>query len=120
MPIPAHEKGVDYVEFVVPDLGKARTFYGDVFGWTFEDYGPEYLAFDDGRLAGGFRPGTPVQGSTLVILYTKTLEAMRDAVVAGGGTITEDIFSFPGGRRFQFRDPCGNDLAIWTDVLEPA
>ncbi len=117
MPLPPHEKGVDYVEFAAEDFGPVKAFYGKAFGWDFTDYGPDYVAFDDGRLAGGFRKGTPQNGTSLVVLFSKTLEATRDAVSAAGGTIVQDIFSFPGGRRFQFRDPAGNELAVWTDVL---
>lgn len=120
MPIPSHEKGVDYVEFAAEDFGPVKAFYGEVFGWTFTDYGPDYVAFEDGRLAGGFAKGAPAPGTTLVVLFAKDLEANCAAVQAAGGRITREIFSFPGGRRFHFRDPAGNELAVWTDVLEPA
>jgi len=113
MALDPHNKGVDYVEFAAPDFGPVKAFYGAVFGWDFTDYGPDYCAFEDGRLAGGFRKGGPQNGSTLVVLYAVDLEACEAAVKAAGGTVTEPIFSFPGGRRFHFTDPVGNALAVW-------
>jgi predicted enzyme related to lactoylglutathione lyase len=113
-----HDKGVDYVEFAAPDFGPMKAFYGAVFGREFTDYGPEYCAFEDGRLAGGFRKGDPAGGTSLVLLFAHDLEGVQDAVRAAGGTITQEIFSFPGGRRFHFRDPVGNALAVWSFPAE--
>jgi len=115
MAIAPHNNGVDYVEFVAPDFTPIKDFYAKAFGWAFTDYGPDYVAFDDGRLAGGFSKGEPVSGSTLVILYADDLEASEKSVRNAGGNVTVEIFSFPGGRRFQFKDPAGNDLAVWSD-----
>ena len=115
MALSPHNNGVDYVEFAAPDFAPIKVFYGNAFGWTFTDYGPDYLAFDDARLAGGFRKGDPASGSTLVVLYADNLEASEKSVRDAGGEITAEIFSFPGGRRFQFKDPAGNDLAVWSD-----
>jgi len=114
MALDPHDKGVDYVEFSAADFEPVKAFYSQVFGWEFTDYGPEYCAFEDGRLAGGFQKGTPVEGSTLVVLYANDLEAICTAVAAAGGEITKEIFAFPGGRRFHFRDPGGNHLAVWS------
>lgn len=111
-----HDRRIDYVELTVPDIEEAKRFYGEVFGWSFTDWGAEYASFHDGRLAGGFARGeTPAAGGPLVVLYAIDLEAMREVVVANGGTIVRDIFEFPGGRRFHFRDPAGYELAIWSD-----
>ncbi len=115
MAISPHNNGVDYVEFCAPDFVPIKAFYESAFGWAFTDYGPDYVAFEDGRLAGGFRKGDPAPGTTLVVLYSSALEACEEAVRKAGGTITEPIFSFPGGRRFHFNDPAGNDLAVWSD-----
>lgn len=107
---------VDYVELPGGDLGAVKAFYGQAFGWTFVDYGPDYAAFDQG-LDGGFQSGND-EGSVnkpLVILYAHDLEAMEAKVRAAGGTITRAIFSFPGGRRFHFVDPAGNELAVWSE-----
>lgn len=110
---------IDYLELAVTDLDEARRFYGAVFGWRFNDYGPDYAGFVDGARgdaeAGGFRREDAVsRGGPLPVLYSTDLEATRAAVVDAGGEITADIFEFPGGRRFQFLDPAGNELAVWT------
>ena len=106
---------VDYVEFPGGDLAATRAFYGAAFGWTFTDYGPTYIAFNEG-LDGGFHTdeAEAVQ-QTLAILYANDLEAMAAKVTAAGGLITKPIFSFPGGRRFHFKDPAGNELAVWSE-----
>lgn len=107
---------VDYVEFAAQDLAVFKAFYGQAFGWTFEDWGPDYASFSGAGVDGGVRGGeTPVAGSTLVILYADDLEASEKKVVDAGGEITER-HEFPGGRRFHFRDPAGNVLAVWTMV----
>jgi predicted enzyme related to lactoylglutathione lyase len=113
------DQKIDYIEFPAADFDAIQTFYERAFGWQFVDYGPEYRSFTDGKLNGGFRRAnqrsTTANGSTLVILYAKNLEQTRDKVAASGGTVIADIFSFPGGRRFQFADPNGNELAVWSD-----
>jgi predicted enzyme related to lactoylglutathione lyase len=113
------DQKIDYVEFPAADFDAVQAFYEKAFGWEFTDYGSEYRAFTDGKLDGGFRRsdsrGTTQNGSALVVLYAKDLEATLDTVTASGGAIVRDIFSFPGGRRFQFTDPHGNELAVWSD-----
>lgn len=110
---------IDYLEFPAADLERAKSFYSEVFGWRFEDYGPDYCAFNDGRLDGGFYRAslrsTVADGSALVILYAEDLPGTRQRVIDAGGTIVREIFSFPGGRRFHFADPNGNELAVWSD-----
>ena len=112
----ANDRRIDYIEFPAPDAYQAKSFYSQVFGWKFEDYGPTYTSFHDGRLAGGFaadpieRPAKP-----LVVIYASDLEATLKAVESGGGKITRSVFSFPGGRRFHFVDPAGNELAVWSE-----
>jgi predicted enzyme related to lactoylglutathione lyase len=115
--VPAHH-AIDYVEIAVRDLAEAKQFYADAFGWRFADYGPTYAGIQGpDREVGGLaesdvlRPDGP-----LVILYSDDLAASRDAVVAAGGTVSAEPFSFPGGRRFHFRDPSGNELAVWTEA----
>lgn len=105
---------VDYVEFPANDLAKTKSFYGQVFGWQFKDYGPEYSSFTDGRLAGGFY-STSASAAPLVVIYVDDLEAFAAKVKSAGGSIVKPIFSFPGGRRFHFKDPGGNELAVWSD-----
>jgi predicted enzyme related to lactoylglutathione lyase len=111
-----HDKRVDYVEFSVTDMEAAKAFYSAVFGWKMQDWGPDYASFEDGRLAGGFRLVEEVhRGGPLVIIYAVDLEAVEASVKAHGGTVVQEIFSFPGGRRFHFTDPSGNELAVWSD-----
>jgi uncharacterized protein len=107
-----HEQ-IQYIEFLSNDLARARKFYTDAFGWTFTDYGPDYAAFEGDHVDGGFTTGQPVKGSVLVILYSEKLEDTKSKVKKAGGKIVQDIFSFPGGRRFHFDDPDGNELAVW-------
>lgn len=113
------DKKIDYVELPARDFDAVQRFYESVFGWQFTDYGPQYRAFNDGRLDGGFFQSDlqtrTATGGALIIFYASNLEACRDEVVKAGGTIQADIFSFPGGRRFQFLDPHGNELAVWSD-----
>ncbi|MCK5747354.1 MAG: VOC family protein [Oricola sp.] len=107
---------IDYVEFAAEDIGAAKAFYAKAFGWEFQDWGETYASFSGAGLEGGVRGGEkPVAGSTLVILYADDLEASEKNVVAAGGEIVER-HEFPGGRRFHFRDPAGNVLAVWTKV----
>ncbi|MCS4223990.1 VOC family protein [Sphingobacterium sp. BIGb0165] len=108
-----HEQ-IQYLEFISSDLERAKKFYSASFGWNFTDYGPEYTAFDGKYVDGGFTVGTPVNGSILVVLYSNDLLSTRDKVVRAGGTIVKDIFSFPGGKRFQFKDLDGYELAVWA------
>lgn len=111
-----HDRRIDYIEFAVLDIEEAKSFYSEVFGWSFTDYGPDYTSFADGRLAGGFFSAESVTpGGPLVVVYAVDLEALEKAVVASGGTIVKEIFEFPGGRRFHFRDPSGYVLAVWSE-----
>jgi hypothetical protein len=106
---------VDYVELPGGDLGAVKAFYGAAFGWAFTDYGPTYAAFSEG-LDGGFQGDAADQpAKPLVILYANDLEAMEAKVRNAGGRIVKPIFSFPGGRRFHFADPAGNELAVWSE-----
>ena len=110
-----HEQ-IQYVEFLSPDLSRIKEFYRKAFNWKFTDYGPDYTAFEGDHIDGGFTSGKVMKGSILVILYSKDLEQTEVKVEAASGTITKDIFSFPGGRRFHFADPDGNELAVWSDA----
>ena len=105
---------IQYVEFLSKDLGVIKNFYSACMGWRFTDYGPDYTAFEGDYIDGGFTTGTPVKGSILIIIYADDLVATKEAVINAGGVIVQDIFSFPGGRRFHFTDPDGNELAVWS------
>ena len=106
---------IDYIEWPAGDLPATKAFYREAFGWTFTDYGPAYAAMSDG-LDGGFNADAADQAAKpLVILFARDLEAMEAKVRAAGGAITRPIFSFPGGRRFHFADPSGNELAVFSE-----
>jgi len=110
------DRAIDYIEFTAPDLAAIKKFYVSVFDWKFQDWGDEYVAFSDGRVDGGFARGDSATGKgALVILYSTDLEAVQQNVLEAGGMIVKDTFSFPGGRRFHFADPAGNELAVWSD-----
>ena len=108
---------INYIELYARDLKSIKAFYGSVFGWTFTDYGPGYTAFSNAGIEGGFelREG-PISNGALVVLYHDNLDAVSNKVLENGGKISVDVFSFPGGRRFQFLDPAGNELAVWCKV----
>lgn len=106
---------IDYIEFRAKDLERTKAFYGEVFHWQFTDYGPAYTSFEDGRLSGGFHEGEASPGGTLAVIYAIDLEAMQSRIEQAGGIVVRPIFSFPGGRRFHFHDPNGNELAVWSD-----
>jgi uncharacterized protein len=111
-----NDRRIDYIEFSVTSVPEAKRFYGQAFGWSFEDYGPDYASFADGRLSGGFQTASRVAaGGPLVVIYAADLESQEHRVRQAGGSIVREIFSFPGGRRFHFTDPSGNELAVWSD-----
>ena len=121
---PSTHHAIDYIELAVPDLAAAMRFYQSAFDWSFTEYGPHYAGFADGprdsgrREFGGLREeaaGARGAAAPLVLLFSSDLEASRERVKAAGGTITRDIFVFPGGRRFQFTDPAGNQLGVWSN-----
>jgi predicted enzyme related to lactoylglutathione lyase len=107
---------IDYVEFASTGLAQSKAFFGAAFGWTFQDYGPDYASMTNAGLAGGVQSDPSEAGAApLVILKADDLEAALLSVEAAGGTILRAIFSFPGGRRFHFREPGGNELAVWSE-----
>ena len=112
----AKNNKINYVEFKANDLEKIKIFYNSCFGWKFKDYGPDYVSFKKSGLKGGFKKteDTIVKG-VLVVLYHKNLDKIKNRIIEAGGNISLDIFSFPGGSRFHFIDPSGNELAVWSD-----
>ncbi|MCB9994683.1 MAG: VOC family protein [Hyphomicrobiaceae bacterium] len=107
---------IDYVEFDSADIGASTAFFRKAFGWGFVDYGPEYQGFADAGLDGGIDgSGSGAPGKALVILKADDLEAALAAVTGAGGDVVRPIYSFPGGRRFHFREPGGNELAVWSE-----
>ena len=113
-----HEK-INYVEFPAKDLPATKAFFQSVFGWSFVDYGPEYTAFSDQGLDGGFfqsdLASSSEKGAALIVFYSNQLEATLAKVEKAGGSIVRPIFSFPGGRRFHFTEPSGNEFAVWSE-----
>ena len=116
---PTHH-AIDYIELNVTDLASARAFYEAAFGWQFNDYGPDYAGIrgpgGEGEV-GGLNPAKePRRGGPLVLLFSSDLDATVASVRAAGGQIVEPPYSFPGGRRFHFTDPSGNELGVWASV----
>jgi len=108
---------IDYVEFPAKATKGVKTFYAQAFGWEFVDYGPTYAAPVNAGLDGGFQADPDeAPAKPLVILYSNDLEGSLKAVEAAGGRIIAPIYAFPGGRRFHFTDPSGNELAVWSDT----
>jgi hypothetical protein len=115
-----HHK-ITYIEFTTTSIEQAKHFYATVFGWRFQDWGPEYISFSavEAGIDGGFSKGAPDQGpgksGPLIVLYSADLKATEAAIVAAGGSIVVPTFEFPGGRRFHFSDGAGNVLAVWSE-----
>ena len=113
-----HEK-MNYVEFPAKDLARTKAFFESAFGWSFTDYGPEYTAFENQGLDGGFfqsdLASSTEKGAALIVFYSNQLEATLAKVEKAGGAILRPIYSFPGGRRFHFTEPSGNEFAVWGE-----
>lgn len=116
--MPAHEK-IDYIEFPAGDLEATKAFFEAAFSWSFMDYGPDYASFSGQGVDGGFfrsdMAARAENGSALVIFYSERLEDTLAKVTAAGARITKPIFTFPGGRRFHFTEPSGNEFAVWAE-----
>ena len=118
-----HNLQMDYIEFPATDIEATKRFYNQVFGWQFQDWGPEYTGFNDGRLGGGFnreaQPASADGGAktrgVLVVIYAASLDEIYRKVKDAGGKIVRETFDFPGGKRFHFADPNGNELAVWSE-----
>jgi len=117
-----HEK-INYVEFSSVNLLETKAFFESAFSWSFVDFGPEYSAFSGEGLDGGFFKSTQASctdnGAALIIFYSHSLEETLLKIQQSGGEIIKDIFSFPGGRRFHFKEPGGNEFAVWSDLSIP-
>lgn len=116
--MPKHEK-INYVEFPAKDIESVKVFFKSVFEWSFTDYGPDYTAFSNEGLDGGFYKSSlcvsTENGSALIVFYSNEIEKTQKKIESAGGSIIKPIFSFPGGRRLHFEDPNGNEYAVWTD-----
>ena len=113
-----HEK-INYVEFPAKNIEATKDFFTKVFGWSFVDFGPEYTAFSNEGIDGGFfqsdLSASTENGSVLIVFYSKDLEQTQAKIEDAGGSIIKPIFSFPGGRRFHFTDPNDNEYAVWSN-----
>ena len=107
---------IDYIEFSTTNIEDTKKFYSEVFEWEFTDFGPDYTSFTDGRMGGGFSVASEMRaGGPLIVLYSTNLAEIETRVRESGGKIVKEIFEFPGGRRFHFADPSGNELAVWSE-----
>lgn len=112
---------IDYIELATRDMSATKTFFQEVFGWTFHDHGADYTAFEESSAGvnGGFfheqQVASTANGSALVVLYSEDLDQARETIRSAGGEIIQDVFDFPGGRRFHFREPGGNEMAVWSE-----
>lgn len=114
-----HEK-INYVELPAKNLSATKDFFSTVFGWSFQDFGPEYSAFSNQGIDGGFfkseLSSSTDNGAALIVFYSNNLEATQEKVKKANGDIIKPIFTFPGGRRFHFLEPSGNEFAVWSDI----
>ena len=112
---------LNYVEFAAKDLINTKAFFIAVFGWAFTDYGEDYAAFSNVGLDGGFyqasKASSTENGGALLIFYSSNLSATRHSIISNGGDINQDVFEFPGGYRFHFIEPSGNEFAVWSEVF---
>jgi hypothetical protein len=110
---------INYIEIPAKDIKATKVFFSKVFGWSFVDYGPDYCSFGGQGVDGGFFKSDLVvstkNGSPLIVLYNNSLETTLEIIEKAGGQIVKPIFSFPGGRRFHFSDPNGNEFAVWSE-----
>ncbi len=115
----AHEK-INYLELPAKDIEATKAFFSAVFDWSFVDYGPDYSAFSNAGIDGGFYKSdqcmSTEKGSALIVFYSKNLQATEAKINNAGGVIIKPVFLFPGGRRFHFSDPNGNEYAVWSDI----
>ena len=120
-PAAQRHHAIDYVELTVTDLDRSKRFFADAFGWAFTDHGPDYAGFRDARRgpeeSGGLRRDEAVAagGGPLVLLFSADLDQTLAAVTSAGGRVAAGPYGFPGGRRFEFLDPSGNRLGVWSE-----
>ncbi|PIE48169.1 MAG: hypothetical protein CSA42_00295 [Gammaproteobacteria bacterium] len=110
---------LNYVEYPASNLDKTKEFFQETFGWEFQDFGTEYTSFSNQGLNGGFFRSdlscTIKTGGALLVFFSNNLEKTLSVIESSGGVITQPVFQFPGGRRFHFMEPSGNEFAVWSD-----
>ena len=105
---------LNYVELPATDIAKTKRFYEAAFGWSLTEFAPTYAGTTTGDVDIGLQADrAEAPKAPLPVVHVADLEAALKAVTTAGGVITKPIFAFPGGRRFHFRDPSGNELAVW-------
>jgi predicted enzyme related to lactoylglutathione lyase len=113
-----HEK-INYIELPAKNIKANKDFFTKVFDWKFTDFGNEYSSFSDGIIDGGFykseQSSSTLNGAALIVFYSSNLEQTKEKIEKSDGKIVKDIFDFPGGKRFQFNDPNGNEFGVWSD-----
>ena len=114
-----HEK-INYVEFPAKNIQATKQFFSAVFNWSFVDYGPEYAAFSGAGLDGGFfqsdLSSSTGSGSALLVFYSSDIKITLAKVEQHGGIVHRSIYEFPGGCRFHFIEPSGNEFAVWSET----
>lgn len=106
---------INYIEFASTNIVASRTFFEKAFGWSFTDYGPSYIGFNEAGIDGGIAAAEKAAPPPLVILYADDLDAVEAAMLSAGGVVVVPQYDFPGGRRFHFREPGGSVLAVWSE-----
>ena len=109
---------INYIELPLVKNAETKRFYSQVFGWEFTDWGPNYISFSGANVDGGFNGESgvsPANPGVLVVLYANDLKQTLGEVTKAGGKIIQPIYEFPGGSRFHFQDPNGNELAVWSE-----
>ncbi len=111
---------INYLEMPAKDMVATKAFFTAVFNWQFTDYGPDYCAFSKAAgMEGGFylsaQNAKVENGSVLVVFHSEDLAETQAKVERAGGKISQQVFTFPGGRRFHFLDPNGNEFAVWSE-----
>lgn len=105
---------IDYIEFPSADREQTSSFFRAAFGWGIVGYGPDYDGLSDAGIDGGVDQAAGKVAATMAIIRTDDLDDAEQRVIAAGGVLTRAQFDFPGGRRFHFREPGGNELAVWV------
>lgn len=104
---------IDYIEFYSIELEAIQDFFAKACGWGFVEYGPDYRDIQCAGIGGGIERSE--SKAPLIVLRSDDLQAAYDQLCAAGAEITKGIFKFPGGRRFEFREPGGTDMAVWAE-----
>jgi predicted enzyme related to lactoylglutathione lyase len=105
---------IDYIEFPSSDRARTSAFLNAAFGWGIVSYGPDYDGLSDAGIDGGVDQAKEKVAATMAVIRTDDLDAAEARVRAAGGAITREQFDFPGGRRFHFREPGGNEMAVYV------